>query len=231
MGYDSIDPFIYIFSVDVLDMRQSVPNDTFVDCFLSNDCQLNFADFIPFFLIFRLISFIFFSFFGGGSFSLNFQSVFEQRFSQWYSKDKKDFLSSIDDTHTIWIVSFLGYNFFLFATVSFEHKTIEKKNTIEYVQSLLSLFKILFSFRLFARDFNLCLIQKRCRWSRSTTSLRVFLSLYCFVFSLPTRAIQCLYIINNTCMTESISLGLILLFPIVHMTQDFSICFPVCVCR
>ena len=63
--------------------------------------------------------------------------------------------------------------------------------------------------------------------------MRVFLSLYCFVFSLPTRAIQCLYIINNTCMTESISLGLILLFPIVpiHDTRFFyllsRLCLPI----
>ena len=60
--------------------------------------------------------------------------------------------------------------------------------------------------------------------------MRVFLSLYCFVFSLPTRAIQCLYIINNTCMTESISLGLILLFPIVpiHDTRFFSLLSRLC---
>ena len=59
--------------------------------------------------------------------------------------------------------------------------------------------------------------------------MRVFLSLY-FVFSLPTRAIQCLYIINNTCMTESISLGWILLFPIVpiHDTRFFSLLSRLC---
>lgn len=144
-------------------MRQSVPNDTFVDCFLSNDCQLNFADFIPFFLIFRLISFIFFLFLRRGIFILEFSKRVRTTFLPVILKRQKRFSFFYRRyTHNL-DRFFFGLQFFPFCECLIRAQNHRKKNTIEYVQSLLSLFKILFSFRLFARDFNLCLIQKRCR--------------------------------------------------------------------